>query len=119
MDNDLSASKAISHLGLSWTRRTANNIHRTFREEGFKGLIDKRWLRQPVSRVFTDEVKSLTLYWYYSRPAAGPVAIWDKVRDICKEKGIAAPCQTTIKVYLASLDEGLKLFRQGKTAIRE
>jgi putative transposase len=119
MENDLSATKALSHLGLSWTRRTANNTYRRFKQQGFKGLIDKRWLRQPATRVFTDEVKALTLYWFCFRSAAGPVAIWEKVLEICKERGIAAPCQTTVKEFLAHLPEGLKLFRQGKPGIRE
>lgn len=119
MEKGESASAAVSHLGLPFTRRTANNIYSKFKRHGLKALVDRRWLRQPRTTVFTEQVKMLTLFWYVRRPAAGPVAIWQKVSDECKEKGLAPPCQTSVKTYLANLDEGIKLFRKGKPGIRK
>lgn len=119
MSHDVLANEAIRRLNLSYTPHTARNIYRRFEKKGFEGLIDKRWLRQTKATVFTSEVKLITLFWYFSRPAAGYRAIWKKVCEDCRSRELKEPCETSVKDYLANLDEGLKLFRLGKVGIRK
>jgi putative transposase len=114
-----SAKEAIRRLGLDCTDRTARNLVRRKEERGAHGLIDGRWSRVPEARVFTPEVKKLTLGWYFARPAAGHRAIWKKVCEECRRLKLAEPSETTIKDYLSGLEPALKLFRAGKAGIRE
>jgi len=117
MSHDLPAEEAVRRLGFTRTPRTARNLYRKYKQDGFKGLIDRRWLRETEATVFTTDVKLRTLYWFFSRPAAGPRAIWKKVCEECEEG--KEPSETVVKTYLSNLDEGLKLFRLGKVGIRK
>jgi putative transposase len=119
MDRDVRAREAIKRLGISRTERTARNLYKRFKEGGFPALLDKRWGREYEAKVFTFEVKKITLAWYFAREAAGPRAIWKKVCEECRERKIAEPCESSVKKYLAHLDESLKLARNGKVGIRE
>jgi putative transposase len=119
MENDVRAREAIKRLGISRTERTARNLYKRFKEGGFSALLDKRWGREFEAKVFTFEVQKITLAWYFARSAAGPRAIWKKVCEECRERKIAEPCESSIKKYLARLDESLKLARHGKVGMRE
>jgi putative transposase len=119
MKNDVPAREAIKRLGISRTERTARNLFKRFKEGGFPALLDKRWGREFEAKVFTFEVQKVTLAWYFARPAAGPRAIWKKVCEECKKREIKGPCESSVKKYLARLDESLKLARDGKVGIRE
>jgi putative transposase len=117
--NGVKAKDAIRRLGLNITERTARNLVHRKEKYGAAGLLDKRWGREPEARVFTTEVRKLTLGWYFARPAAGYRAIWKMVCKECRQRKLVAPCETTVKEYLANLEPALKLFRAGKAGIRE
>lgn len=119
MENDVPTKEAIKRLGISRTERTARNLFKRFKEGGFPALLDRRWGREFEAKVFTFEVQKVTLAWYFARPAAGPRAIWKKVCEECKKREIKGPCESSVKKYLARLDESLKLARDGKVGIRE
>lgn len=119
MENGVPAKQAIERLQLTCTDRTARNYYRSYKDNGPEGLIDKRWLNHPEVTVLTEEVKKIALGWWMSRPAAGQRAIWKKVCEDCRERGIREPGETSVKQYLSDLDVGIKLFRQGKAGIRE
>lgn len=115
----VSVKEAIRRVGLDCTDRTARNLVRRKEDLGAHGLIDRRWSRVPEARIFTPEVKKLTLGWYFARPAAGYRAIWKKVCEECRRLKLAEPSETTLKDYLSGLEPALKLFRAGKPGIRE
>lgn len=119
MDNDVPTKEAIKRLGISRTERTARNLFKRYKEGGLPALLDRRWGREFEAKVFTFEVQKITLAWYFAREAAGPRAIWKKVCEECRERKIAEPCESSVKKYLARLDESLKLARNGKVGIRE
>jgi putative transposase len=117
--NDVTIKEAIRRVGAKRSERSARDLLRRFDQCGFNGLLDKRWFRSIETRVFTREVENITLSWYFARPAAGPRAIWKKVCEVCRERGLAEPCETSVKNYIEGLDESLKLFREGKIGIRK
>ena len=119
METGYSAEKAVKHLGISRTPRTARNLFSSYQEHGLKGLMDKRWFREVKATIFTENVKRLTLIWFFARPAAGHRAIWKKVCEECKGLKVKEPSETSVKQYLISLPESLKAFRKGKAGIKE
>jgi putative transposase len=119
MQSDVPAKEAIRRVGSGRSERSARRLLERFERRGVVGLLDKRWFRKTGLRVFTREVREIALSWYFARPAAGPRAVWKETCKECHSRGIKAPCETTVKTFLENLDEGLKLFRKGKSGIRE
>lgn len=115
----LSAKKAIAQLGIDRKPRTALNLVKRFEEQGVAGLVDGRWGRGSEVRVLTCEVKKITLGWFFARKAAGPRAIAKEVAKACRERGLLEPSESSIKNYLAGLDEVFVLFRQGKLGLEK
>jgi putative transposase len=114
MENGESARAAIKALGLNCSERRARNVFKKYKEKGFAGLVDKRWLRMPAPSVLTPLVKKIVLAWWFARPAAGPKAIWDEVVKACKKLGLREPGYDSVKKFIEGLPEHYKLIREGK-----
>lgn len=119
MEAGVPAKEAIRRVGSGRSERSARRLLERFKRRGHEGLLDKRWFRKTGLRVFTREVRGIALSWYFARPAAGPRAIWKETCKECRSRGIKEPCETTVKTFLENLDESLKLFRKGKSGVRE
>ncbi|MET0465581.1 MAG: Mu transposase C-terminal domain-containing protein [Chitinophagaceae bacterium] len=111
--------EAIKRAGLNKTVSAAHKILKRYEQHGVRGLVDQRFGNKKKRRLLTDELKKRVLAWWFSRPAAGPRAIWKEIAKECKERGIVAPGYDTVKKYINSLPEAYKLFRQGKFGVHE
>jgi len=93
--------------------RWAQKLHKRFREQGTKGLLDRRFQNTNV-QVLTTDVKHIVLTWWYGRPAATTVSIWRKVAEACRQKGVPVPGYDAVRKFINSLPEADKLVRKGK-----
>jgi putative transposase len=127
LEEGKSAAEALEEVDLDCSARSARKYRQRFEEEGSRGLLDGRWLRQPERKVMTDRVQVIAKKWYAGRRAAGPSAIARKVREECRERGLPEPSEPAVRAFLDSLPEIEKLFlrneldewdQQGRPVVR-
>ena len=106
-------------MGIKRSRRAVQDRIQKFRELGKAGLIDQRTLIMKVSRVLTDEVKKIILSCYFERPAAGYRAVGEMVADICRQKNLPVPSESTVTKFLARQNSSVKFARKGALGIRQ
>jgi transposase InsO family protein len=116
----LSPRKAIERLGAARSERSVRDLIKRHKEGGSLALIDRRWLRQTPAKIFTTELKHVTLAFFFAFPAAGPHGIYKLVKQECNSRKIEqVPGETLVKQFLYDLPEPYCKFRQGKLGIRE
>jgi putative transposase len=114
-----SPREALEHLRPEYevlqnrTVRWAQKLFKRYKLHGLSALTDRRHNFTPQPTVMTGEVKKVTLCWFFARPAAGYNLIARAVEADCKRREIPAPSYPTIKKYLCSLPEYLRLVRKG------
>lgn len=114
-----SAQEALQHLAQEFksvprTERWVWKVYARYRKEGAKGLLDGRRSNKNPNNVLTDEVKQLVRAWWYARPAAGPKAIWQQIKDECGQREICPPKYDSVKKFIKSFSAHDKLVRAGK-----
>jgi putative transposase len=112
-------NKAKVDLGITKSERSIYNLLRKYRLYGQSGLIDRRHYRTNPVLVLTSEVKAIILGFYFTYPAAGQRLIWKKTCIECQEREMKNPSESSVKKYIDSLPEALKMFREGKVGIRK
>jgi len=117
LENGESPKKALERLGINATTRWARKLYQRYKEKGTSGLVDRRWLRKRNPTVLTAEVKNIILAWWFARPAAGPKAIWKRLKNECQKRGLNSPGEDAVRKYLKNLPESLKLVREGDLAV--
>jgi len=105
---------AAEYTDLNYTSRWAEKLYRRYQEQGASALVDRRWQRQTDVVVYTPDLKNLTLAWYHARPAAGPLAIWKKLREECERTNRPVPGYDSVRKFLKALPAHHKLVRGGK-----
>jgi len=108
------SQQQLSELGMKGTTRWLNKIRHLYRLHGACGLLDKRMRNKSARRLFTSEVESITLTFWYGRPAAGAKAVWELTKETCDERNIPCPGYDTIRKFLKNMPEHHKLVRAGK-----
>lgn len=111
--------EAISYAELTITENAARKLLKRFEQHGMRGIIDQRFSNKRTQIVLTSALKKRVLAWWFSRPAAGPRAIWKEIVKECQEQGIKVPGYDVVKKYLKSQPEAFKLFRQGKLGVHD
>lgn len=96
------------------TERWVWKVYARYQKEGAKGLLDGRRSNKNSATVLTDEVKQIVRAWWYARPAAGPKAIWQQVKNECREREIRSPKYDSVKKFIKSFSAHDKLVRAGK-----
>lgn len=124
VENGCSPSKALSELrqslselGMKGTVRWIYKLRDRNRLHGASGLLDRRTKNKSSRRLFTSKVEELTLTFWYGRPAAGPKAVWELVKDECKRIELPCPGYDTVKKFLKNQPEHHKLVRAGKIRV--
>lgn len=112
--NGVSIKQAIERIGSELNPRSVRRLIRRYRKQGSYGLIDKRWLRQTENTVLNDEVKKIILHYYFKYEAAGQRLIWRAVCDACKDLKYREPSEASIRKFIDSISEPLKMLRRGK-----
>lgn len=107
----------LSELRIKGTVQWVNKLRNRHRLHGAPGLLDRRTNNKSQRRMFTSAVEDLTLTYWYGRPAAGPKAVWELVKDKCDELGLAYPGYDTVKRFLKNQPEHHKLVRAGKIRV--
>jgi len=121
MRSGMSANEALACIqmreprSISW----AQKLFRAYQRHGPSALIDRRWERVTKARVMTTEVKRIVDFFLLEMPAAGPRAIWKEVCKECRERRFDEPSYSSVKQYIASLPEPLKVTRKGKRGLRQ
>lgn len=126
MDQGFSARSALTRVKLNrpMSASALLKLRTRFKKEGAAALKDGRWSRETEVRVMTSEVKKLVFY-YFLEIAGGPRAVWkeviraiERIEEREKRK-IERPSYSSVKHYIAGLEEGIKLLRKGQAGIRE
>lgn len=99
------------------TPRWINKLFARYKKEGAQAFIDKRLKNKNQAEILTYEIQKIILCWWYSRPAAGAKAVWRKVVEECRIKGIRAPGYETVQKFLKNQSEANKLARSGKIKV--
>lgn len=126
MASGFSARAALARVPLKHPMSVSAllKLQTRFKKEGAAALKDGRWARETEVTVMIGEVKKLINY-YFLEVAGGPRAIWKEVKRALerveeKEKRkIKPPSYSSVKRYIAGLEEGIKLLKKGKVGIRE
>ena len=113
----LHMNKALSELKMKGSVRWINKLLHRKRLHGVLGLLDGRMKNKSSRRLFTSEIKEITFAYWYARPAAGPKAIWELVKDECERRGLSCPGYDTIKKFLNKQPEHHKLVREGRVRV--
>lgn len=126
MDQGFSARAALARVPLKrpMSASALLKLRTRFNKEGVAALKDGRWSRETEVRVMTGEIKKL-IYYYFLEIAGGPRAVWKEViRAIERieekdKRNINRPSYSSVKRYIARLEEGIKLLKKGQAGIRE
>jgi transposase InsO family protein len=126
MDQGFSARAALARVPLNRPMSVSAllKLRTRFNKEGAAALKDGRWSRETEVRVMTSEVKKL-IHYFFLDIAGGPKAVWKEViraieRIEEKEnRKIERPSYSSVKRYIARLEEGVKLLKKGQAGIRE
>jgi len=126
MDSGLSARAALARVPLKRLISTSAllKLRTRFKEKGAAALKDARWSRETEVTVMTSEVKKLTDY-YFLEIAGGSRAVWKEVVGALKriekkeKREIKHPSYSSVKQYIAGLEEAIKLLKKGQAGIRE
>lgn len=126
MDSGFSARAALARVPLKspMSISALHKLRTRFKKEGAAALKDRRWSRETEVTVMTSEVKKLVDY-YFLEIAGGPRAVWKEVKSALErieEKGkrkIKPPSYSSVKRYIAGLEEAVKLLKKGQAGIRE
>lgn len=121
MNSGMSAQEALALVPMRAKRSVswAQKLFRAYKEDGPQALVDGRWLRTTEAQIMKPEVKKLIDFFLLDIPAAGPTAIWKEVCKECKERNLEEPSCSSVKQYIASLPEPIKLLRKGKRGLRQ
>jgi transposase InsO family protein len=101
------------------SERWAQKLYKRFEKHGVKALLDGRSRNKRADVLLTNEIKDLVLAWFHARPAAGPNAIWKKICEECQRRNIPTPGYDSIRKFLKSLPEYMKMTRGGKMRIHD
>ncbi len=107
-----SPREALEHLGIKGTEQWVRKLYKRYKEQGVSGLLDGRIRNGSGRKVLTDEVQDMILALWYSYPAAGPRAIWERLKEVCKDK-ISCPKYDTVKKFLKARPTHDRLVRAG------
>lgn len=110
---------ALKRLGIERSERSVRDLLSRYRKSGKLGLIDKRWFRENPTNVLTNDLQKIVLYYFFTYTAAGPRAIWTAACRACKSKKLPLPSESTVRKYLDSLPEALKMLRGGRGGERK
>lgn len=113
------ASMALTRLGIKRSERSVRRLVHRYKEQGYKGLIDKRWLRKTEEFILTPVIKKLILALYFLMPAAGNRLIWSKLTKECEERKLEIPSESSVTKFLNSLPEIYQLFRHGESGVKQ
>lgn len=119
IQSGMSVNNALERLSLTRSYRSVRGLRERYRKHGKLGLVDKRWLRVTKTDVLTNETKKIILYYFFTYSAAGQRAVWRATCESCKEKKLPCPSESTVKKYIDSLSEPLKMFRRGGVGERK
>ena len=119
IDNGVPTREALRRLNVDRSERSVRDLMRRYREHGRRGLFDQRWFRRNTADALTPLIKELTLAIYFSLPAAGSRLIWSELCKECRAREMSEPSESTIHKFIASLPEAYKMFRQGKSGVRQ
>lgn len=108
------AREALRRLGVDRTPQWATKLMRRYREFGEKGLLDLRRYNGASKVVMTPEVQSIIMRFWHSIPAAGAPKVASLAKKECTRLGLPVPSTSTVKAYLESLPEAVKLTRGGR-----
>ena len=116
MARGVSARKALEHIGIKRTPAWATKLFRRFRQFGEKGLLDLRKYNGAKQNVMTLEVQNAVMKVWHTYPAAGAPKVHAEAKKVCQGLGLPIPSASTVKAYLESLPEAVKMTRGGQFA---
>jgi putative transposase len=109
----LSAAAALEKAKCERTTAWATKCRRRFEAFGASGLLDLRKFNQKESDTMTNDVKEIVLRVWHGNLAQGPRLITKEVAGICKDRQLPVPSESSVKQYLESLPDPIKLTRGG------
>ena len=120
MDMGIPTKQVLEQLKLTKTESWARKLYKRYKNAGKtpESLMDGRW-QNGRETVLRGEVLSILLGWYFERPAAGPLNLWELTAATCEERGLAIPGYDAVKDYLARMPLPYKMLRSGKRGERE
>ena len=118
IEKGVPTKEALRQLNINRSERSVRHLMRRYKENGYRGLIDGRWMRKTMEFALTPEVKKLALALYFTYPAAGNRAIWSELIKECHERQLPEPGESSVAKFINSLPEAYKMFRGGKPGIR-